>query len=559
MPEPKQKNLGGCLLFLFILIRGFRRSPLFSLVLYLSYYPLAIYLIVSAFLIGFDWRLIIILPFGLLLSAMVSAFQGVNLVLKNYGEIQEFRVKFNHCDFIPVPIDEFTRVIKEIAGNEPDENGKKPTLMESKLSDSEYFLGNHIRFIVVDEGDSEGPSLGSAVAYFLAEGSWIFLKNRPEDMTNLEKFVVLHEIGHTETLGNINFDYKGANLPILLSLPVVAVMVNWDLTTGIIFSVLCLILIWRYLHSKSIGKFVRFYDEVYADCFAFERSRKEWFGTFPAEKIADIYCSSMQSVKPDGLVKVDKPMTAEQAQVRRKIFIDNIERLRKGEEISSEAILDIIPSNRINAFDSIQSALIVALFVILGFQQAELTTTRFLIFSGLTAVMIFLALIVVLTPKFLARTVDYEFDYKKEEEFTEDERKQFDRMYKTREKLGKAKKKIDSATNMFGDKGKEYALAEGTTGRLFLSEEVDLYVEFKPLKSYIFHGKKIDYDISHLLYLPDNHSLIVVKKDDSRLDLGVKLGDELRPYFLKSKTVTITRTENREAVESIVVALHKVE
>ena len=444
-------------------------------------------------------------------------------------------------------------------GNETDENGKKPTLMESKLSDSEYFLGNHIRFIVVDEGDSEGPSLGSAVAYFLAEGSWIFLKNLPEDMTNLEKFVVLHEIGHTETLGNINFDYKGANLSILVSLPVIVVMVNWDLTTGIVFSVLFLVLLWRYLHSKSIGKFIRFYDEVYADCFAFERAKKEWFGSFPAEKIADIYCSSMQSAKSDSLVKADKPMTAEQAQTRRKIFIDNIERLRRNEEISAEAVFDIIPSNRLNAFDSIHSVLIVALFIILGFQQAELTTTRFLVFSGLTAVMIFLALIIVLTPKFLARTVDYEFNYKKEEEFSADERKQFDTMYKTREKLREAKKKIDSTTKIFGDENKEYILAAGTTERIFLPGEVDLYVEFKPLKSYIFHGKQIDYDISHLLYLPEDHSLVVVKNDNSRFDLGVKLSDEVRPYFLKSKNITITRTENREAIESTIVSLHKAE
>ena len=121
----KQKKLGDCLLFLFILIRGFRRTPLFSLVNCLSLLPVSrIYLRISVFKIGFDWRLIIILPLGLFLSALVSAFQGVNVALKNYGEIQEFLVKFNHCDFIPVSVDEFTRVIWKTTEMKRTKTGK---------------------------------------------------------------------------------------------------------------------------------------------------------------------------------------------------------------------------------------------------------------------------------------------------------------------------------------------------------------------------------------------------------------------------------------------------
>jgi cell division protein FtsB len=554
--QKKQKNLGGCLLSLFIWIRGIRRAPLFSLINFFNLFPLFIYLIVSTVIIGWDWRLIVILPLGILFSAVSSGSPTIFLVIKNYAEMQEFLVKFNHCEFTPVSVSEFIEVIDENSKDSINGSEAKPRLKDSKLSDIEYFLGNHIRFIVVDEGDSEGPSLGTAVAYFLAEGSWIFLKSLPKDMTNLEKFIVLHEVGHTETLGNINWDYKGANLPVLLSLPIIAILIDWNLITIIIYFIMFLVMSWRYWHTQRIQKFIRFHDEVYADCFAFSKSKKAWFLNFPAEKIADVYCNSMQSTQADGLVKTDTPMTAEQAEVRRKVFINNIERLRQGEIISNDDFFGIIPLDKIKMYDLLQGVLIIILFIALGLYQANLTTSRFLIFSLLTIFLIIFATTLVLLPSFLAKVIDYEFEYKEKEEFSDDEQKQLDRMYKTRGFLTKVREKIQSKTQSFSNaaKNEEYTLAARTKDRLFLPEEVNLYVEFKPLKTYIFHDKKINYlDISHLIYMPEDYSVIVVRKDNVQLDLGVKLGDKIRPYFLKSKNVTITRTENREAVESIIV------
>jgi hypothetical protein len=121
------------------------------------------------------------------------------------------------------------------------------------------------------------------------------------------------------------------------------------------------------------------------------------------------------------------------------------------------------------------------------------------------------------------------------------------------ERRGEADKLEKSA----GEQGEEteYVPAKGTTGRLFMPKEVDLYVDKQTKETYIFHGKEIDYDISHLVYVPEDHSLIVVMNDKSRLDLGVKLGWLLRPHFIKAPHIIIARTEDGKTVDGTMIPL----
>lgn len=101
----------------------------------------------------------------------------------------------------------------------------------------------------------------------------------------------------------------------------------------------------------------------------------------------------------------------------------------------------------------------------------------------------------------------------------------------------------------------EYVPAKGTTGRVFMPKEVDLYIDKQAKEAYIFHGKEIDYDISHLVYIPEDHSLVVVMKDRTRLDLGVKLQWLLRPHFIKTPHVLIVRTQDGKTVDGRVIPL----
>ena len=94
---------------------------------------------------------------------------------------------------------------------------------------------------------------------------------------------------------------------------------------------------------------------------------------------------------------------------------------------------------------------------------------------------------------------------------------------------------------------------------LFTAEEMDIYCNKVTLESYIFHGKDVDYDPIHYLeYDPKEKRVDVVMKDGTRMDLGVKIQWLVRPYFTKSKEVSIVQTKDREPIDGTIVPLiHK--
>jgi len=125
------------------------------------------------------------------------------------------------------------------------------------------------------------------------------------------------------------------------------------------------------------------------------------------------------------------------------------------------------------------------------------------------------------------------------------------------EEQAERREDADKLEKSGGEPGEEpeYVPAKGTTGRVFMPKEVDLYVDKQTKETYIFHGKEIDYDISHLVYLPEDHSLVVVMNDKTRLDLGVKLQWLLRPHFTKAPHVLIVRTQDGKTVDGRMVPL----
>ena len=94
---------------------------------------------------------------------------------------------------------------------------------------------------------------------------------------------------------------------------------------------------------------------------------------------------------------------------------------------------------------------------------------------------------------------------------------------------------------------------------LFTSDEMDIYCNKVTLETYVFHGKDVDYTpIAYLEYDPKEKRVDVVMKDNTRIDLGVKIQWLVRPYFTKTKEVSIVQTKNREPIDGTVVPLiHK--
>ena len=94
---------------------------------------------------------------------------------------------------------------------------------------------------------------------------------------------------------------------------------------------------------------------------------------------------------------------------------------------------------------------------------------------------------------------------------------------------------------------------------LFTSEEMDIYCNKVTLETQVFHGKEVDYEpIAYLEYDPKEKTVDVVMKDNTRMDLGVKIQWLVRPYFSKAKEVSIVRTKDREPIDGTLVPLiHK--
>lgn len=102
--------------------------------------------------------------------------------------------------------------------------------------------------------------------------------------------------------------------------------------------------------------------------------------------------------------------------------------------------------------------------------------------------------------------------------------------------------------------------AEGkAVGALFTPEELDIYANKATLETFIFHGKEIDYEsLDYLEYDPNDHSVDVVKKDGTRMDLGVKIQWLIRSYFTKAEEINIVRTKDGKSIDGTVVPLkHK--
>jgi hypothetical protein len=94
---------------------------------------------------------------------------------------------------------------------------------------------------------------------------------------------------------------------------------------------------------------------------------------------------------------------------------------------------------------------------------------------------------------------------------------------------------------------------------LFKPEEMDIYCNKVTREVFIFHGKQIDYDkLDHLEYNAADHTVDVVMKDATRLDLGVKIQWLVRPYFTKAPEIMVVQTKDGESINGVSLPLkHK--
>ena len=507
------------------------------------------------------WWFLLFFPLTFLCAASTSELRSFHWASRIYRQISELYQNHPHWRFTPITIAEYLEALYQNSLTPADQGvGKQEQkFARSMLTSSEYYGGNHLRLVVIETQDD--TEVGVLATFATMERAWVFLDSPPSAMQGFEHFKVLHEVVHTDTAGMIlGYLTKGNLTHFLLTLPLMVLMVKWELTSFIGVTLYWLVFL-------SITKFtfkwfrqrMRFLEEVYADDFALGRCPRHWFDGFSERDIMDFANAVCGTWLPAGTQQhgstiYDAPLTEQQVKWRRIELINRLNRMLKRDEYLAEGTIRMLPLKLIEYLNLSQHIVLAVIVFILGFQYANLTAPRLIVLAMLMILTTIAGLVVSKTSHALAAYWDANLNAKPISERTAAEQESltmFNRGLKWREQF-------DDRWYRMRDRGLDNdRLAVGTTGRLFMPKEVNLYFDFESPTSFIYHDKSIDYDISHLEYDAGSHSLVVVMNNQVRLDLGVKVRSRIRPLFLKNDAVQIIRTENGEVIEGITVPLSK--
>lgn len=523
--------------------------------------PLPLILVGAVWALGWDWRLLVLVPLSLICTMSIGALRSFHQTGRVYEQISDLYGNHPHWRFTRITTADYLEALYQNSLTPTNESGaaREQEFAKSVLTSSEYYGGDHLRFVVIET--EEKAAVGVLATFATLNRAWVFLDGNPRAMQGFEHFKVLHEVGHTSPAGIvIGYAMRGNLTQLLLMLPVIAFMLKWETTTLLLLTLYLLVVLSMTKYTfRWIGRHMRYIEEMYADDFALERCPRHWFESFSGQDVKDFAHAICGNWPPGGRQEhaslvYDAPMTEDQVKWRRIVLVNKLNLMLKGDEYVAEERVPVLSANLIQLLTLCQNTLLAALALALGLQHAELTTARFVALVVMMMLITIAGLVVVQLGQLLATHWDANLNAKPLFERSPTEQK----FLASLDKGTRWREQFDAWRLRMQDEGLDNDVpAAGTTGRLFMPKEVDLRVNERTSESYIFHGKVIDYDISHLEYVSDGHSIVVVMNDRTRLDLGVKLRAEIRPHFLKADQVLIIRTENRKSVGGVTVPLLK--
>lgn len=391
---------------------AYRRSG-FRLLSDLAWFPLSTTFVGALFVLGLDWRLLILLPLTLTASASINLLRLFRQTSRVYAQLKEFYATHRHWRFTPIPTSEYLESLFQhmvIPGVEVPE-GTHELFAQYMLPLSEYYRGDYLRFIEIETDEETAPA--TWVSFATSHHAWIFLYEHPRDMNEIAHFKVLHEVGHTDPASTtISYVARGNFTMLFASLPVLAIMLKWEPATVLIFGIYLLVFFsLTNFTLKQFDKHARFKDEVFADYFAFTRCPTRWFQDLSAKDI-DVWVNmisgngSSENRHTYTSSEYDAPLTEEQVNWRRLVLRDQISRIQKRGSTKSEEHIPSASFRRTNRLIFYQQMLLIIVSVVLGLQHAPLTTSRFVAL----VVAMFLLTIVGLAMIVMIRGLDLHWD-----------------------------------------------------------------------------------------------------------------------------------------------------
>jgi hypothetical protein len=344
-----------------------------SALLILSTLPLLVFAATAAIRSHFSWRVIVLTLFAFTVTGAVAIIANWGDIRRSMSDAHAFWRAFRHCTFTPVSVDAYSDSLRRFCSREI---GDSRTQLEEKVVPLWRFDRKRLRISVVSlPPDEDGPVPGYAVTYASLLGAWVLLHVPLKELTPLQYFVLLHEVGHTSVVSFTDRGVEGTvRLAAVCAAPfLLASIAPTPMQTVLLAGLAVGWCVAAVLEARRLEARAQLSDETFADKFAIERCPRDWYEQYSEEKIAITLFGGPLSNEPDAF------QHSQAVQARTQLFIDNLRRRRSGEELKS------LPSIRkLYVASWLEAILALAIAVCCGFAAAPLNWARLLALTGLT-------------------------------------------------------------------------------------------------------------------------------------------------------------------------------
>jgi hypothetical protein len=333
----------------------------------------------------------------------VSISFGGRDLRRTIDESLVFLNGFRHCTFTPVSVDAYLEAARRFH--------RRTDAVDRRFA--EWFLPFIARFdakrlriveaSVLDGAD--GPHPAQAVTFANIHGAWIVIHVPMSQLTELQFFVLLHEIGHTTFASFTSRWLTTTNKRRILSVtPFLAATLAPTAAQAVALAALTVM--W-YLAAECEAResrdVARLVDELRADAFALERCPATWCERYTEAQLAGVLCRDDKYAFRTSAKYTELPSRAD-------AFIANLRRLRAGQRVEVPAAL-----RRVGVRAPLESVLAIAIATTCGLSLAPLSgwrlafaaiATLFAVVWALLFVLIHLFHIDLLDDGFNVRTID---------------------------------------------------------------------------------------------------------------------------------------------------------
>lgn len=331
--------------------------------------PLAV--LAVAILLGnpINWKLACLALALVFTSFVLSMLPGIPHSLDNLNDLHKFLRDYRNCTFQTVPLPEYLRELYSRMTGDSEFPDSKTEIEFTKrhLPDQEtgYKGKGHVRLIAVTgDGTPTQVEPTAMVAFSNWEGAWIFVRDIPSKMTNLQHFQLLHEFGHAAFNGTYSEALaKGGLISLITATPLVLAVMHWaPAHAGVVVVMLLGCGVTTHVAGKSMLRMSRLIDEVFADVYALERCPATWVTEFPPGELAQHLGNDVKLAEAERRQRVDT-------------LSYNLQRLAEGLHPRIDDTLPILKVHGLARLWAVQDMLLIGAMIWAGY-TVQLSGTR---------------------------------------------------------------------------------------------------------------------------------------------------------------------------------------